>query len=160
VLAQLPTRRADPYRRSEAGLVMHVRRELVLVEGDSDPKTLLVDAAPQIQQVWNHRLLDPLKVETLVRCAEPAKPLELELVAQSDAVCVFAVPLAVRRTITALSPDHRAWQSWLATDELRLDRATIDETRELHAVFKRLALMSAVGQGDAYLRIWFRSLGV
>jgi hypothetical protein len=134
---------------------MRIRREIVLVDAGCDPRALLVEDAPEIKQAWLHRLLDPVKLQLL----DP-KHAKLELVADDDAVCVFAVPLATRAAITKLAGEDPAWQVWLDSEDLRLDGATLAEARALHDLFKRVALMSAIGGGDAYVRIWFRQLGV
>jgi hypothetical protein len=134
--------------------LISLRRELVLADEGVDPNALLVDAAPAIQYAWTHRLLDPLKLQLL----DPQQT-KLPLVAQSDAVVVFAVPPAIRRAIVGLASDDPAWAAWLDREELRLDRATDFEARELQDVFKRAALTSALADVDAFVRVWFRSLG-
>jgi hypothetical protein len=135
--------------------VIRVRREIVLATEDIDPHALLVDEAPEIQYAWAHRLLDPLKLELL-----DAKRTDVAMVAESDDVAVFAVPLALRKAIVGLAPDATAWQTWLAHEDVQFDQVTTEEARELHDIFKKLALMSAIGGGDAYVRVWFRQLGV
>ena len=94
---------------------MLLRRGLVLVADGCAPNALLVDKAPQIKSTWAHRLLDPVKLELLV----PQRAM-LELVADSDSVAVFALPLSTRRAITGLGPDNPAWQAWVAHDERSL----------------------------------------
>ena len=90
-----------------------ILRELVLVDEDVVPRTLLVGGAPEIRYAWRHRLLDPIKLETLLRLAGSGAPAGLDVAAESDDVIVIVVPLVARRAITKLPADHPALRNWL-----------------------------------------------